>query len=221
MHRGSIDAATATTLKKGLFILYQFGDSRWASNDKRMQASAKWLAGERWRQCQRTRGLLLGGERDAGNCGIEDGLHEGEILLKRSESENADGRAAESIQPMHADGGGILNLESDLKRSGLLGTRDGWSVNSSQLRLRQVFPKHFALFFNVPREGDARAERLFHGPDAAGECIFDDLLNAKTFLDVPSLGNLVKRPATDDQCGRHAGIPRRSERRGRLARRRY
>ena len=72
-------------------------------------------------------------------------------------------------------------------------------ASNVDFRVTQIFAKHFRVCVNVVLKSETGTERLFHSANGGGKSVLDDLLNAKTFLNFPTVRNLIKGPPSDRQ----------------------
>jgi hypothetical protein len=137
------------------------------------------------------------GKGDGGEDGIVDGAEGGEIIFHCGQGEDADQGAAAGVDAMIVNGLAVFGAVADFEGNCLGGAGDGWGEGGIDFGFAEVFAEHLGLRFDVLAESDAGAEGFFHGTDAGGEGVFYILLNAKTFLDLPAVRDLVKGPTAD------------------------
>ena len=153
-------------------------------------------------------GLVLGGEGDGGEHGIVDGADGREIFFHGSEGQDADHGAVAGVDAVVVDGLAVLGAVANFECYGFGGAGDGWGERGVDFGLTQVFAEHFGLGFDVLGESDAGTEAFFHRADVAREGIFYILLNAKTLLDLPAVGDFMEGPTANGKEGGLAGARR-------------
>src|SRR6266852_2533875 len=123
------------------------------------------------------------------------------MFFHGGEGKNSDGGAAASVDAVVVDGLAVLGAVADFEGDGFGRAGDGWGESGVNFGFAEVFAEHLGLRFDVLWESDAGAEGFLHRADVTGEGVLYILLNAKTFLDLPTAGNFVKGPTADGESG--------------------
>jgi len=159
-------------------------------------------------------GLVLAGEGDGGEDGIVGGADGREIFFQSGKGEDADGGAAAGVDALEVDGRAVLGAVADFEGDGFGGAGNGWREGGIDFWFAEIFAEHLGLRLDILGESNAGAKRLFHRADVAGEGVLYILLNAKTFLDLPTVGDLLESPMAYAERGGRAGALRWCRHRG-------
>src|SRR5277367_1244654 len=162
-----------------------------------MLVHVKWASAMCCQRCARTFALALASESNTREDGIIEGADGRKILFECSKREDPDDGAASSVNPAVVNGRAVFEAISDFERYRFVRATNGRSPSNVDFRLTQIFEKHFRVRVDVVLKSETGPDRLLHSANRGGKCVFDYLLNAKTFLNFPTVGNLIKRPSAD------------------------